>query len=270
MTFANWTVGRRRNPDRFFISSLCAGFLVTGALLASSGAAAQTAPGEAIRFPSDRGEIIVSQVMQMSVVITTPSGVIYTDPTQGKARYAGHPKPDVILVSHEHHEHFDTDALEEIAGPKTRIVAPHYVTDRLPAALKERAVSLANGETTVLGSITVKTIPAYGLKGQSKHWHPFGRGNGYVVTADGRRIYIAGSTDATPEMLRLQDIEIALLPLYPPYALGVDDAVKAVAAFKPRFTYVYQYDSVRTRNEFVRKMRSSPSAATVIAPDIDS
>lgn len=207
--------------------------------------------------------------MHMSVVIAAPSAVIYTDPTRGKSPYVGHAVPDIILVSHEHHEHFDVDTLEAIAGPKTQIVVPPYVMKRLPSSLKGKAISLANGETTQLGSIKVQAVAAYGLQGPSAEWHPRGRGNGYVVTADGRRIYVAGSTDATSEMLQLQDIEIALLPLYPPYALSAEDATKAVTTFMPRYAFVYQYDSLRTRDDFVRRMRSSSSKVTVIAPDID-
>lgn len=231
---------------------------------------AQTISNTTNRFHSDRGEIAVSQVMQMSVVIKAPGGVIYTDPTRGKERYAGHPVPDIVLVSHEHHEHFDADTLRAISGPSTRIVVPQYVMNLLPADLRPKATSLANGQSAALGSIQVEAIAAYGLKGPSAQWHPPGRGNGYVVTVDGRRLYIAGSTDATPEMLRLQDIDIAFLPLYPPYALDVDAAAQAVASFKPKTTYIYQYNSVRTRNAFIRKMKSSSSATTVVAPDIGS
>lgn len=207
--------------------------------------------------------------MQMSVVIKAPSGVIYTDPTSGKARYEDEPAPDVILISHEHHEHFDPDTLENLVGPNTRLVVPPFVMERLPASLISNALSLANGEKSHSNSIEIEAIPAYGINQESERWHPRGRGNGYVVTVDGRRIYIAGSSDATPEMLALNDIDIAFLPLYPPYALSVDAAVQAVSKIIPEFTYVYQYNSIRTREDFVQKMKDSSVATTVIARDIN-
>lgn len=234
----------------------------------SSGAPAQDGKPPVDVFRSESGDIVVSQIMQMSVVITSPQGVIYTDPTRGKARYTGHPVPDIILVSHEHHEHFDPDALEEIAGPHTRIVVPPYVMERLPENLKDRAVSLANGKSADLGDISVEAIPAYGLEGEAASWHPKGRGNGYVVSIDGRRLYVAGSTEDTPEMRRLKNIDIAFLPLYPPYALGVDDAVDAVTMFKPRVTYIYQYNSIGTRESFVREMEKRSTGSSIIARDI--
>jgi L-ascorbate metabolism protein UlaG (beta-lactamase superfamily) len=220
-------------------------------------------------FSSDSGIISVAQVQQMSVVIRTPIGIIYTDPTGGKSRYDGHPTPDIILVSHEHHEHYDADTLEEIVGDNTQLVVPPFIMEKLSPKLKGKAISLANGTSSELGSIRVEAIPSYGLTGQSAQWHPKGRGNGYVVSIAGRRIYIAGSSDAVPEMLQLKDIYIAFLPLYPPYALGVDEAIKAVSSFKPEITYIYQYDSIRTRDAFVEKMRDNNQGDTrVIARDI--
>jgi L-ascorbate metabolism protein UlaG (beta-lactamase superfamily) len=235
--------------------------------LPTLGAMAQNPPD---RFSSEGGEIAVSQVRQMSVVISTPGGVIYTDPTGGKDAYKGHPSPDMILISHEHHEHFDSDTLNEIAGPDTLLIVPPFVMERLPSNLKGKAVQLANGQASTFGGIAIEAIPSYGLTGEAARWHPKGRGNGYVVEVDGRRIYIAGSTEGTPEMRQLKDIDIALLPLYPPYALGVDDALEAVSSIKPEVTYIYQYNSTRTRDEFVNGMKQRSIATTVIAHDIGS
>lgn len=253
-----------RKTSGYVVLLGCLGFMLGGEV--QSGVAVRTNPDSADTFP---GQIVVNQVQQMSVVIETPAGVIYTDPTRGKARYAEYPVPDLILISHEHHEHFDSATLRDITGPNTRIVVPPYVMKRLPVDLKSNAISLANGAASNLSAITVEAIPAYGMKGQSAHWHPVGRGNGYLVTVDGQKMYIAGSTDATPEMLQLRNIHIAFLPLYPPYALGVDDAIEAIAVIKPRFTYIYQYNSVSTRDAFVRKLKNNLSATTVIARDIN-
>ncbi|SFA82219.1 L-ascorbate metabolism protein UlaG, beta-lactamase superfamily [Rhizobium sp. NFR07] len=245
------------------------GFVPFIVIAGFSGEGARAQDIESDDFSSDSGIISVEQVQQMSVVIRTPIGVIYTDPTGGKSRYDGHPAPDIVLVSHEHHEHYDADTLEEIVGDNTQLVVPPFVMEQLPPKLKGRAISLANGTSSELGSIHIEAIPAYGLTGQSAQWHPRGRGNGYVVSIDGRRIYIAGSSDAVPEMLQLKDIDIAFLPLYPPYALGVDEAIEAVSSFKPEITYIYQYDSTRTRDAFVEKARdNNPGGTRVIARDI--
>lgn len=219
-------------------------------------------------FTADGIAISISPVQQMSVVIKTPAGIIYTDPTGGGARYAGYPRPDVILVSHEHHEHYDAATLTDLATPTTRIVVPPHVMAQLPQHLLANTVSLANGESAALGSVAVEAVGAYGLGAEAAQWHPQGRGNGYVVTANDRRLYIAGSTEAVPEVLGLEDIYLAVLPLYPPYALGPEDAVHTLQAIAPEHAYVYQYNSVRTRDDFLVLSRNAALATTIIARDI--
>ncbi|WP_336743863.1 MBL fold metallo-hydrolase [Aureimonas altamirensis] len=245
------------------------GLVLLGAAFAGSAeTGAQTAALATTEFDTDAGRMAVTPVQQMSVVVEAPSGVLYTDPTGGAARYAAHPAPDIILISHEHREHYDADTLDALMGPDTRIVVPPFVMDRLPEPLKARAVSLANGQKAAFGSIEVEAIASHGLGGQAMLWHPPGRGNGYVVTLDGRRLYVAGSTEAVPEMLALKDIYLAFLPLYPPYALSPESAAQAVAAFEPDYAYIYQYDSRRSRDGFVRLAGDGRSRTVVVAPEI--
>ncbi|KUM52596.1 MBL fold metallo-hydrolase [Rheinheimera sp. EpRS3] len=160
MIFTPPTVTRLQKIFQFLL--LSGGLALLLCAQSYSGEAAQTGQNHTDSFRSDNGQVIVSQVMQMSVVINTPAGVIYTDPTRGKRQYSEHPSPDLILISHEHHEHFDVATLEQIAGPDTRIVVPPYVMQRLPAKLATKAVSLAYGETSEFGTIKVE---AMALKG---------------------------------------------------------------------------------------------------------
>lgn len=255
--------------SRIFVARACAAALFQVAVLTSlASVAAQPAPTTPEQFQSGSGDIFVTPVQQMSVVIQTPDGIIYTDPTGGGGRYAGHKAPDLILISHEHGEHYDARTLEDLVGPDTRIVVPPYVMERLPESLTGSAISLVNGESAELGAIRIEAIPSYGLSGQAERWHPRGRGNAYLVTVDGQRLYIGGSTEAVPEMLELRDIDIAFMPLYPPYALGPEDAVNVISVMQPRSVYIYQYNSVRTRDDFVRRIGSASTRPRIVTPDI--
>ena len=266
---------RKRSPLRSLIVRKALIAAVAGVVLAHAavlfdlgGVVAQPAQVTASWFQSESGDIVVSSVQQMSVVIETPSDVIYTDPTGGAKRYAAYRRPDLILISHEHDEHYDARTLQELAGPETRIVVPPYVMERLPESLRGRAMSLANGTSARLAAVRVEAIPSYGLSGQAARWHPRGRGNAYLVTVDGRRLYIGGSTEAVPEMLELRDIDIAFLPLYPPYALGPEEAVRAASIMRPRSIYIYQYNSSRTRDDFKMRVGNVVPPPRVVAPDL--
>ncbi|WP_118134440.1 MBL fold metallo-hydrolase [Oceanicella sp. SM1341] len=262
--FADRPSRRRSLPALLSLAVLVPAVGLAGCLNSGPIAVAQ----ETIEFPSQNGSVSVRSVRQMSVGISTAAGAIVTDPTGSASSYAAFGTPELILVSHEHDEHFDPDTLEDLAGPDTRIIVPPYVMERLPAALRDRAISLPNGDSAELGRFTVEAVAAYGLGGQAAQWHPQGRGNSYLVSLEGQRLFIAGSTEAVPEMLELRDVDLALLPLYPPYALGPEDAVRAISIMQPGAVYIYQYDSTRTRDAFLDRLSGASPHPGVSAPDI--
>ena len=72
---------------------------------------------------------------------------------------------------------------------------------------------------------------------EGKFFHDKGRGNGYVLTYGGLRIYIAGDTEATPEMRALKNIDVAFIPMNLPYTMTPEEAADAVRAFHPKVVY---------------------------------
>ena len=102
---------------------------------------------------------------------------------------------------------------------------------------------LANGEKTEVAGIAVEAVPAYNTTPGKEKFHPKGRDNGYVLTMGGKRVYVAGDTEDTPEMRALKDIDVAFLPMNLPYTMGVEKAAEAIRQFKPKIVYPYHYRS---------------------------
>lgn len=88
--------------------------------------------------------------------------------------------------------------------------------DYLPTGLQRNAVAFAKGACVDLGMMTVKAVASYGPGTQAARWHPPGRGNNYFVNVKNQRLFIAGTIKAVPELRALRDIDVAVLPLYPP------------------------------------------------------
>ena len=107
--------------------------------------------------------------------------------------------------------------------------------------LKAKATAIGNGETTTVGEIGIEAVPAYNTTEERLKYHPKGRDNGYVLTIDGKRIYIAGDTEDIPEMRALKDIYVAFVPMNLPYTMDTDQAASAVSEFKPVYAYPYHY-----------------------------
>ncbi|WP_114292031.1 MBL fold metallo-hydrolase [Pseudosulfitobacter sp. DSM 107133] len=203
--------------------------------------AARAAAHAGDRFSTDTGDITVFPVDHASFVMTTPAGTIYNDPIGDPANYADFPAADLILVTHEHGDHYNAETLAALMGENTVLVVNPAVAALLPEDLAGRATVLANGEQAMAGDVSINAIPAYNTTEERKNFHPEGRDNGYVLTIDGFRTYISGDTEGTREMKALSDIDLAFVCMNLPFTMDSDAAAEAVAAFKPTHVYPYHY-----------------------------
>jgi L-ascorbate metabolism protein UlaG (beta-lactamase superfamily) len=81
----------------------------------------------------------------------------------------------------------------------------------------------------------------YNLTQDRLQYHDKGRGNGYVLTIGGTRVYIAGDTEDVPEMRALEDITAAFVPMNLPYTMTEEQAASGVNAFNPDIVYPYHF-----------------------------
>ncbi|ASJ71542.1 MBL fold metallo-hydrolase [Granulosicoccus antarcticus] len=192
-------------------------------------------------FNTANGSVSVHPVSHASFVLQTPGGVIYNDPVGGAELYSQLPAADLILITHEHSDHYDVDTLNALMGENTQLLTNPAVLEMLPGELKERASAIGNGDSTEILKVGIEAIPAYNLTEERLKYHPKGRDNGYLLTVDGMRVYIAADTEATPEMRGLSDIQLAFVPMNLPYTMGVEQAAEGVADFAPAAVYPYHY-----------------------------
>ncbi len=192
-------------------------------------------------FMSGDGEIKVHPVSHASFVMQTPVGTIYSDPVGDVAAYAGFSRPDLILITHHHGDHFKVETLEGLVGDNTQIIVNPTVYDKLPDGLKAKSKQIANGEGAAFKKLTIDAIPAYNLTEGREKFHPKGRDNGYVLGFNGFRVYISGDTEDIPDMRALKDIDVAFICMNLPFTMDVAAAASAVAEFKPKYVYPYHY-----------------------------
>lgn len=207
-------------------------------------------------FSSNAGDITVHPVSHASFAMETPAGVIYSDPVGEPSAYADLPPPNLILVTHEHGDHFNAETLAALAGDDTKLLTNPAVFGMLPDDLKAKASEIANGGSTEFNGLTIDAIPAYNTTEGRQDFHPQGRDNGYVLSFDGFRVYISGDTEDIPEMRALADIGLCFLCMNLPFTMDVEQAASAVTEFKPRFVYPYHYrgrdDGTQDPAEFAR------------------
>lgn len=183
---------------------------------------------------TSKGDLTIHPINHSAVRFAFGGRQYYVDPS-GRADWAAMPKADVILITHEHHDHLDPKVIETIRKPDTVIYAS-------AAAAKKAGFGLTIevGQTKTIGGIAVEAIPAYNMNPDRVRYHPKARkDNGYVLTFGDKRVYVAGDTEGTPEMKALKAIDVAFLPINLPYTMPPAEAAMAAKAFRPKILYPY-------------------------------
>ncbi|HEV3323957.1 MAG TPA: MBL fold metallo-hydrolase [Puia sp.] len=190
-----------------------------------------------------KGSLVIQPIQHASMVLTAGGKTIYVDPVGGGAKYQGLAAPDIILVTDIHGDHFDPATLGDLVKAGVVLVVPEAVAVKLESFPKGgNVVVLHNGGQANEGGILIDAIPMYNLPASATDpRHPKGRGNGYVLSVGGKKIYLSGDTQGIPEMRALTGIDIAFVCMNLPYTMDVKEAADAVLAFKPRIVYPYHY-----------------------------
>jgi L-ascorbate metabolism protein UlaG (beta-lactamase superfamily) len=221
--------------EGFPMGKLVLVFLVI--ILGLAGSAAAQRKFEKDVIPTAKGDLEITFLGHGSLMMGFGGETIHVDPYGEVADYGSLPKADIVLVTHDHFDHLDPNALKAILKPDTAIVASKSCAAKLPGA-----IIMANGEKRLVLGLEVESVPAYNIahkRPDGNPFHPKGEGNGYVLTFGDKRVYIAGDTENTSEMKALKAIDIAFLPMNLPYTMTPEQVADAARAFRPKILYPY-------------------------------
>lgn len=206
-------------------------------------------------LPTSQGDLQITFIGHGTLMFQFAGKTIHVDPVSGYADYARAPKADVILVTHEHGDHLDKDAIAKISTPATAILATRACVERLG-----KGEVMRNGDLRQAAGLSIRAVPAYNLvhmKSPGKPFHPKGEGNGYVITFGNRNVYVAGDTENIPEMAELKNIDVAFLPMNLPYTMTPEMAAAAAKAFRPKILYPYHFGNTDTA-KLVELLKDTP------------
>lgn len=179
--------------------------------------------------------------------------------------------PDVnyVFVTHGHGDHLgDTAEIALKAG--ATVVATVEICNYL-SGIGISSHPLQIGGAFVFPFGRVKMTPAWHGSGiHSDGGMVYGGvAGGFLIEADGKRVYHAGDTGLTMEMNLLADesVDVALLPIGGNYTMDIDDAVRAVKMIRPKAVVPMHYDTFpvikASPREFAEKV-SGPVSVRVL------
>lgn len=190
-------------------------------------------------IPTSEGPLKITFIGHATLMMEWDKLVIHIDPVGQFADYRQLPRADLILVTHDHGDHFDPKVISLLSHEKTVII----LTSKCAAKYAGARV-MANGDKTTINGIGVEAVPAYNIvhmRSQGVPYHPCGEGNGYVLIFGDKKIYIAGDTENIPEMKNLGPIDVAFLPMNLPYTMTPEMVADAARTIKPKILYPYHY-----------------------------
>ena len=224
-------------------------------LIVVMGVLAGAAQQSSDTIPADGGEIQITPINHASTLIEYAGTVIHVDPSSRGVDYAQAPQADLILVTDIHGDHLDPAMIAKLRKPGAPVVAPAAAAEKI-----EAATLIANGERKSVAGISIEAVPMYNLQRgpePGKLFHTKGRGNGYILTLGGTRIYFSGDTECVPEIRELENIDIAFMTMNLPYTMPPSEAAECVKAFAPKIVYPYHYRG-SDLNEFVDALKDRP------------
>ena len=201
-------------------------------------------PFETDIIKTSDGDLKITFIGHGTLMFAFNQQIIHVDPFTKVADYAKLPKADVILITHEHFDHLDLKALEQIRTEKTKVVLTEACSKQV-----KNGIIMKNGDVQTVNGLKIESIPAYNLvhkRDNGQPFHPKGVGNGYIITFGDRRVYVAGDTENIPEMKSLREIDCAFLPMNLPYTMTPEMVADAAKAFRPKILYPYHFGNTDT------------------------
>ena len=194
--------------------------------------------------------------VQNSIRIKSPQGYIYIDPFQMKET----PNDAAfVFLTHDHYDHFSPEDIKRVVGRNAVLVIPEKLEKRAGevSGLFKKVVTVKPEMSTSVDGLEFETVPAYNI---IRPFHPkSSEWVGYIFLIDGKRIYVAGDTDATKEARSVR-CDIALVPIGGTFTMDARKAAEFINEIKPEVAIPVHYGAavgkISDGDEFAKRVEA--------------
>lgn len=198
------------------------------------------------------------QVLCHSSIKINKGKVIYIDPFRINEEYND---ADIIIVTHDHYDHYSEEDIQKIRKEDTTIVIPKDLSEKVSKLCfdKNNIVEVEPNKNYIVKDLKIETVPAYNI---NKQFHP--KENnwvGYIIEINNIRYYIAGDTDITEDNKKVK-CDVAFVPVGGTYTMNSEEAAQLINYIKPKIAIPTHYA------EIVGTKQDANNFINLVAPDI--
>ena len=144
---------------------------------------------------------------------------------------------DLIFITHDHPDHFSIEDIKKVEKEETVYVIPDCMYNLLGG---ENVVTLNPYEKTEVEGYETLTLPSYNVR---SGFHPKEKGYlGYLVTIEGKRVYVAGDCDRNEDNRKVR-CDIAFVPIGGKFTMDVEEAAELINEIRPESVIPTHYGS---------------------------
>lgn len=195
-------------------------------------------------FRTSEGDLEITFIGHGTLMFQYNNLTIHADPVSRYADYSTLPKADIILITHQHGDHLNKEAIDQLGKPDIKIIVTELISKELG-----KGKIMHNWDKIEVKGLNITAVPAYNLahtRNDGNPFHPKGEGNGYVIAFGDKTVYIAGDTENFPEMKDMPHVDIAFLPMNLPYTMTPEMVAEAARVLNPAILYPYHYGDTET------------------------
>ncbi len=226
-------------------------------------AAAVVAANQTDALAASGGDIQITPIMHSSVQLEYAGKVIQVDPVAAYdnvelpllGKFDALKQADLILVTDIHPENLDPAEIGKLRKSGAPGVLPAAAASAAGEKIPAPTVVMANGDMKAVGDVNIEAVPMYNMQHGPKPgevYHPKGRGNGYIVTLGGKRLYFMGDTECTAEVKAVKNIDVAFVPMNMPQTMTPADAGECLKAIQVKIAYPYHYEGQKRDEAFLK------------------